>query len=322
MRLYTRIAGTGGYLPERVLTNQQIADSGVDTSDEWIRERTGIRQRCIAAQDETASSMGEHAAREALAAAGLEPEALDLIIVATSSPDRIFPSTACLLQQRLGVRQCAAFDVQAACSGFIYALSIADQYIRAGGAKRVLVVGSEINSRLVDWTDRGTCILFGDGAGAMVLEASKEPGLMSTHIHSDGQFQDLLYLPSPIGGKLNGSSVPHIQMAGNEVFKVAVNTLGQIVDETLAANGLDKSDIDWLVPHQANIRIISATAKKLKMSMERVVVTVETQGNTSSASIPLAFNEAVRDGRIEHGQRVLMEAFGGGFAWGSALVRY
>lgn len=322
MSRYARIAGTGGYLPERILTNQQIAESGVDTSDEWIVERTGIRQRCIAAPEETASSMGEHAARQALAAAGLEPDALDLIIVATCSPDRVFPSTACLLQQRLNIRQCAAFDVQAACSGFVYALSIADQFIRAGNAQRVLVVGSEITSRVVDWSDRATCILFGDGAGAMVLEASDQPGLMSTHIHSDGQFQDLLYLPSPVGGKLNGCNVPYIQMQGNEVFKVAVNTLGQIVDETLAANALDKTDIDWLVPHQANIRIIAATAKKLKMSMERVVVTVETQGNTSSASIPLAFNEAVRDGRIQRGQRVLMEAFGGGFAWGSALVCY
>lgn len=322
MSIYARIAGTGGYLPERVLTNRQIAESGVDTSDEWIMERTGIRQRCIAAQDETASSMAEQASSQALDAAGLEPEALDMIVVATSSPDRIFPSTACLLQQRLGVRQCAAFDVQAACSGFVFALSIVDQYIRTGGAKRVLVVGSEINSRVVDWTDRGTCILFGDGAGAMVLEASDQPGLMSTHIHSDGQFQNLLYLPNPIGGKVNACNVPYIQMEGNEVFKVAVNTLGQIVDETLAANNLDKSEIDWLVPHQANIRIINATARKLKMSMERVVVTIETQGNTSSASIPLAFNEAVRDGRIQRGQRVLMEAFGGGFTWGAALARY
>ncbi|TAN52766.1 MAG: ketoacyl-ACP synthase III [Methylococcaceae bacterium] len=321
MSLYARIAGTGGYLPEKVLTNQQIADSGVDTSDEWIMERTGIRQRCIAAEDETASSMGEQAAQQALAAANIAPEDLDLIIVATSAPDRIFPSTACLLQQRLGVRRCAAFDVQAACSGFVYALSIADQYIRAGGAQRVLVVGSEINSRLVDWTDRGTCILFGDGAGAMVLEASSAPGLLSTHIHSDGQFADLLYLPNPINGK-NGCELPHIQMQGNEVFKVAVNTLGQIVDETLAANNLDQADIDWLVPHQANIRIIAATARKLKMPMERVVLTIEKQGNTSSASIPLAFNEAVRDGRIQRGQTVLLEAFGSGFAWGSALVRY
>lgn len=322
MNRYARIIGTGGYLPERILTNQQIAESGVDTSDEWIMERTGIRQRRIAAQDETASSMAEHASRQALAAAGLEAEALDLIILATSSPDRIFPSTACLLQQRLGIRQCAAFDVQAACSGFVFALSIADQYIRTGGAKRVLVVGSEINSRALDWRDRGTCILFGDGAGTMVLEVSDQPGLLSTHIHSDGQYQDLLYLPNSMGNELSDGKSPYIQMEGNEVFKIAVNTLGQIVDETLAANNLDKSDIDWLVPHQANIRIISATARKLKMSMDRVVVTIEGQGNTSSASIPLAFNEAVRDGRIQRGQRVLLEAFGGGFAWGSALVCY
>lgn len=320
---FARIVGTGGYLPERVLTNDQIRDSGLDTSDEWIVERTGIRQRRIAGAGESVSSMAEQAARQALDAAGWDADALDLIILATSSPDRVFPSGACLMQQRLGVNSgCAAFDVQAACSGFVYALSVADKFIRAGGATRVLVVGSEMNSRVVDWSDRATCILFGDGAGAVVLEASEEPGILSTHIHSDGRFHDLLYLPNPAGSRLNGAESPFIHMAGNEVFKVAVNTLGQIVDETLAANRLDKSDIDWLVPHQANIRIINATAKKLKMPMERVVVTIERQGNTSSASIPLAFNEAVRDGRIQRGQTVLMEAFGGGFAWGSALIRY
>jgi len=322
LSFYSRIVGTGGYLPETVRTNDDIART-VDTTNEWIMERTGIYSRHIAAPGETASSMAEAAARQALEAAGLAADELDLIIVATSSPDRIFPSTACLLQQRLNIRNCAAFDVQAACSGSIFALSVADQYIRAGNAKRVLVVGSEINSRLVDWTDRTTCILFGDGAGAFVLEASEQPGLMSTHIGSDGQYQDLLYLPNPLPDldKREGDK-RCIKMQGNEVFKIAVNTLGKIVDETLAANQLDKTDIDWLVPHQANIRIITATAKKLKMPMERVVCTIENQGNTSSASIPLAFNEAVRDGRIQRGQIVLMEAFGGGFAWGSALVRY
>jgi len=320
---HSRIAGTGGYLPETILTNDDIART-VDTSDEWIVERTGIRQRRIATKVETASSMAEIASRQALKAAQLEPKDVDLIVLATSSPDRIFPSTACLLQHRLGIGdRCAAFDVQAACSGFVFALSVADQYIRAGAAKRVLVVGSEINSRVIDWTDRSTCILFGDGAGAVVLEASAQPGILSTHIHSDGQYKDLLYLPNPAFEGDDGEDCERIiQMNGNEVFKIAVNTLGSIVSETLAANNLQQSDIDWLVPHQANIRIIVATAKKLKMPMERVVVTIENQGNTSSASIPLALNEAVRDNRIQRGQTVLMEAFGGGFAWGSALIRY
>jgi len=316
---FSRITGTGGYLPENVRTNDDIARM-VDTSDEWIMERTGIRCRHIAGEDETASSMGEIAARQAIEAAGLQPEDVDLIILATSSPDRVFPSTACLLQQRLGIRQCAAFDIQAACSGFIFALSIADQYVRTGFAKRALVVGSEINSRLVDWSDRATCILFGDGAGAVVLEGSDEPGILSTHICSDGQYQDLLYLPN--WGLEGDEGERFIKMQGNEVFKIAVNTLGRIVDETLEANGLTKADVDWLVPHQANIRIIAATAKKLRMSMEQVVVTIEDQGNTSSASVPLALNEAVRDGRIQRGHNVLVEAFGGGFAWGSALIRF
>ncbi len=322
MSRYSRIAGTGGYLPEAVRTNEDIAKM-VDTTNEWILERTGIYSRHIAAAHETASSMAEVASLQAIQAAGVEVGDIDMIILATSSPDRVFPSSACLLQHRLGISHCAAFDVQAACSGFIFALSIADQYIRVGTAKRVLVVGSEINSRLVDWSDRTTCILFGDGAGAVVLESAKEPGVMSTHISSDGRYKDLLYLPNPPREKAgNCVAERYIKMQGNDVFKIAVNTLGKIVDETLAANQLEKSDIDWLVPHQANIRIITATAKKLKMSMERVVCTIETQGNTSSASVPLALNEAVRDGRIQRGQTVLMEAFGGGFAWGSALVRF
>jgi 3-oxoacyl-[acyl-carrier-protein] synthase III len=320
VRRFSRIIGTGGYLPERVLTNHEISET-VDTSDAWIFERTGIRERRIAASYETASGMAEIAARQALEAADLDPRHIDLIVLATSSPDRIFPSTACLLQQRLRISGCAAFDVQAACSGFIYGLSVADQYIRAGTAKHVLVVGSEINSRLVDWADRGTCILFGDGAGAVLLEATAEPGILSTHIHSDGQYQDLLYLPNPTA-HVNSESRAFVTMQGNDVFKVAVNTLGRIVDETLAANDLKQSDIDWLVPHQANIRIITATARKLRMPMSHVIVTIEKQGNTSSASVPLALNEAVRDGRIERGQTVLMEAFGGGFVWGSALLRY
>lgn len=322
MSRYARIAGTGGYLPATVRTNDDIARM-VDTSNEWIMERTGIYSRHIAGPHETASSMAEAAARLALEAAGMVPDDIDLVVVATSSPDRIFPSTACLLQHRLGIKKCGAFDVQAACSGFIFALSVADQYIRAGNAQRVLVVGSEINSRLVDWSDRTTCILFGDGAGAVVLEASDQPGVFSTHLGSDGQYHSLLYLPNPPRDfAKREEDKRYIKMQGNEVFKIAVNTLGMIVDETLAANNLEKSDIDWLVPHQANIRIITATAKKLKMPMERVVCTIETQGNTSSASVPLALNEAVRDGRIQRGQTILMEAFGGGFTWGSALVRY
>ena len=319
MTIYSRIAGTGGYLPAEVRTNGDISKL-VDTSDEWIFERTGIRERRIAGADETASSMAEIAARRALDAAGLQASKIDLIIVATSSPDTIFPSTACLLQNRLQAAKCAAFDIQAACSGFIYALSVADQFIKTGQVRKALVVGSEINSRLLDWTDRRTCILFGDGAGAVMLTASETPGILSTHIHSDGNYSDLLYIPNSNGGICGGNPVIH--MSGNEVFKVAVNTLGRIVDETLAANHMQKSDIDWLVPHQANIRIINATAKKLGMALDKVVLTIERQGNTSSASVPLALDEAVRDGRIKRGDTLLMEAFGGGFVWGSALVNY
>jgi len=318
---YSRIAGTGGYLPETILTNHQISET-LDTSDHWIVERTGIKQRHIASAGETASSMAEQAARKALAAAGLAAEALELIIVATTTPDKVFPSTACLLQTRLGVRHCPAFDLQAACSGFIYGLSVADQYIRSGMVKTALVVGSEVYSRIVDWSDRSTCILFGDGAGAVVLTADENPGIFSTHIHADGQYQDLLYLPNHHATAVETEESRYLKMEGNEVFKIAVNTLGGIVSEALEANALPLSAIDWLVPHQANIRIIAATAKKLKMPLERVVVTIDRQGNTSAASIPLALDEAVRDGRIQRGQILLMEAFGGGFSWGSALVRF
>ena len=319
---YSKVLGTGGYLPAEVRTNEQISET-VDTSDSWIFERTGIKSRRIAGPDETASSMAEIAARQALEAAGCEPDAVDLIIVATGSPEYVYPSTACLLQQRLGIKNAAAFDLQAACSGSIFAMSIADQYIKSGAAKKVLIVGSEICSRIVDWTDRSTCILFGDGAGALLLGASDELGILSTHIHSDGEFEDLLYCTNPQAATGEKRNEPgYINMRGNEVFKVAVNTLGRIVDETLEANNMDKSEIDWLVPHQANIRIIMATAKKLKMSMDQVVVTLEHQGNTSSASVLLAFNEAVRDGRIKRGQVVLLEAFGAGFTWGSAIIKY
>ena len=319
---YSRVIGTGAYLPEEVRTNEQISQT-VDTSHSWIYERTGIKSRRIAGSDESAASMAEIAARQAIDAAQILPESIDLIIVATGTPDRVYPSTGCLLQQRLGIKNCVAFDVQAACSGSIFALSIADQYIKSGAAKTVLVVGSEICSRIIDWTDRGTCILFGDGAGAILLSASDEAGILSTHIHSDGEYEDLLYCPNPqVATDANKHEAGYISMRGNEVFKVAVNTLGQIVDETLEANNMNKSEIDWLVPHQANIRIIAATAKKLKMSMSQVVVTLENQGNTSAASVLIAFNEAVRDNRIKRGQVVLLEAFGAGFTWGSALIKY
>ncbi len=322
MSRFAKIIGSGGYLPEQVRTNDEISQT-VDTSDSWIYERTGIKTRRIAADDETASSMAEIAAKQAISMAGIEAGEIDLIVVATGSPDRVYPSTACLLQQRLGIQNCVSFDVQAACSGSIFALSIADQYIKTGAVDKVLVIGSEICSRLVDWSDRGTCILFGDGAGALLLDSSDQPGILSTHIHSDGAYEDLLYCPNPqVATEQNKAEAGTIRMRGNEVFKMAVNTLGRIVDETLAANGLEKEQIDWLVPHQANTRIIAATARKLKMSMDQVILTLEGQGNTSSASVLLALNEGIRDGRIQEGQVILMEAFGAGFTWGSALIKY
>jgi len=320
---YARIAGTGSYLPQKILTNHDL-EKMVDTSDQWIVERTGIRERHIAADDETCCDMAEKAARRALDAAGLAATDLDLIIVATTTPDQIFPSTACLLQDRLGIHGCAAFDVQAVCTGFIYALGIADKFIRSGTTRHALIVGSETLSRIINWKDRGTCVLFGDGAGAVVLSRDDKPGILSSHLHADGQYKDLLAVPAGIskGYDKVKQGEAYVHMSGSEVFKVAVTTLGRIVDETLEANRMQKSDIDWLVPHQANVRIIAATAKKLGMPMERVVLTVERHGNTSAASIPLAFDEAVRDGRIRRGNVVLMEAFGGGFTWGSVLLRF
>lgn len=315
---YSSIAGTGSYLPERVMTNAEI-ETLVDTTDQWIRERTGIRKRHIAGPGQTCTDLAEMAARRALAAARMDPSEIDLIVVATTTPDQIFPSAACILQQRLDIHGCAAFDVQAVCTGFVYALSVADQFVRTGAATRALVVGAETMSRIVDWKDRNTCVLFGDGAGAVVLKASDQPGVLSTHLHADGAYKDLLQVS---GGLANGFDRAYMEMRGNEVFKMAVTTLGQIVDETLAANGMEQSDVDWLVPHQANIRIIKATARKLKLPMDRVVVTVGEHGNTSAASIPLAFDAAVRDGRIRRGETVLMEGFGGGFTWGSVLIRY
>lgn len=315
-----RIIGTGSYLPEYVLTNAEL-EKRVDTSDEWIVSRTGIRERHIAAEGETTSDLATAAGRAALEAAGITPNQLDLILVATTTPDFIFPSVACLVQQKLGITNaCPAFDIQAVCSGFVYALATANQFIRSGSCKTVLVIGAETLSRITDWSDRSNCILWGDGAGAVVLQASAEPGIIATHLHADGQHENLLKVPAgPSSGYAQKST---IQMEGNAVFKVAVNTLDAIVDETLNANGMQKSQINWLVPHQANIRIIQATAKKLGMSMDHVVVTVDKHGNTSAASIPLALDTAVRDGRIKRGEIVLMEAFGGGFTWGSVLVKF
>jgi len=315
-----KITGTGSYLPKKIVTNKDF-ESILDTSDEWIYARTGIRQRHVIAENESTSSMAEIAANKALQAAGVDASEIDLIIVGTSSPDRVFPSAACILQNKLGAKGGAAFDVQAACSGFIYALGIANQFIKAGGAKKALVIGAEANSRILNYSDRSTCVIFGDGAGAVVLEASEEQGVLSTHMHSDGQYQDLLYINNPIKDQKQDGDQAYMTMHGNDVYKVAVKTLSRIVDETLEANNMVKSDIDWLIPHQANIRIISSVAKKLSMPMEKVVLTIESQGNTSAASVPLALDQAVRDGRIKKGEIVLMEAFGGGFVWGSALVK-
>ncbi|MHB1053718.1 MAG: beta-ketoacyl-ACP synthase III [Thiobacillus sp.] len=318
--IYSRILGTGGYLPARILTNADL-EKMIDTNDQWIVDRTGIRERHIAADGEFTSDLASHAARAALEVAGLTIDDIDLLLVATTTPDLVFPSTACIVQSKLGMTNGKpAFDLQAVCSGFVYALSVADQFIKTGAAKHVLVIGAETLSRITDWTDRGNCILWGDGAGALVLGASSEPGIIATHIHADGRHKDLLRTTN--GASTGLDTPPLMQMEGNAVFKMAVNTLDRIVDETLEANGLQKSDIDWLVPHQANIRIISATAKKLGMSMDHVVTTVAGHGNTSAASVPLAFDVAVRDGRIKRGQTVLMEAFGGGFTWGSALLKY
>ena len=321
--IYPSITGTGSSLPARVVTNSDLAQR-VDTSDAWIRERTGIRQRHIVDEAESTCDLAERASRAALDAAGVAPSTLDLIVVGTTTPDRIYPSTACRLQARLGAGGCTAFDVQAVCTGFVYALGIAEKFFRAGAIRRALVVGADTHSRLLDWSDRGTCVLFGDGAGAVVLEAAERPGVMSTHLHADGRYEPLLYVDggTPRGDGRIADGGAYTKMQGNEVFKVAVRTLSRIVDETLAANHLDRSDVDWLIPHQANIRIIEATARKLDLSMDRVIVTVGDHGNTSAASVPLALDAAVRDGRIERGQVLLLEAFGGGFTWGSALVRY
>jgi len=317
---YSRVVGTGSYLPAKVLTNQELAGR-VDTSDEWVVTRTGIRQRHIAADGQNSSDLALAASRRAIESAGIAAADIGVIIVATTTPDMVFPSTACILQAKLGVKGCPAFDVQAVCSGFVYGLSIADQFIRSGQYRSALVVGAEVYSRILDWNDRATCVLFGDGAGAVVLTADSAPGILSSHLHADGSHAELLSVPGTVsGGKVSGR--PLLRMEGNAVFRFAVRVLGDVAEEALAANRLDKSHIDWLIPHQANIRIIQATARKLGLSMEKLVTTVERHANTSAASIPLALDEAVRDGRIRAGQHVLLAGVGGGFTWGSVLIRW
>jgi 3-oxoacyl-[acyl-carrier-protein] synthase-3 len=316
--IYSRIVGTGSYLPPRVVTNAEFA-ARLDTSDEWIRERTGIAQRHIADESQSSSDLALEASRAALAAAGIRAEELDMIVVATSTPDFVFPSTACLLQAKLGVRNSAAFDLQAVCSGFVYALATADNFIRTGTHKRALVVGAEVFSRILDWNDRGTCVLFGDGAGAVVLAADSTPGLHASVLHADGSHADILCVPGNVsGGRIIGS--PFLHMQGSQVFKFAVKVLDEVARETVAAAGMRLEDIDWLIPHQANVRILEATAKKLGLPRERLVVTVDHHGNTSAASVPLALDECVRSGKIRAGHRVLMQGVGGGFTWGATLA--
>ena len=320
---HSRIAGTGSYLPEKVLTNQDL-EKMMDTTDEWIRDRTGIKRRHIAADGETTSDLALAATHNALEMAGIGAEDIDLIVVGTTTPDKVFPGTACIIQRRLGVGGCPAFDIQAACSGFVYGLDLGDRFIRTGAAENVLVIGAETLSRLTNWDDRTTAVLFGDGAGAVVLQKSDEPGIIATHIHADGQYEDLLQVKQGISQGYDAvrAEEAFIQMNGNAVFKRAVATLDSIARETLDKHNVDKHDLDWFVPHQANLRIISAAAKKLDMPMERVIVTVDEHANTSAASIPLALDAAVRDGRIKRGELLLFEAFGAGFTWGSALLRF
>jgi 3-oxoacyl-[acyl-carrier-protein] synthase-3 len=316
--IYSRIVGTGSYLPPRVVKNEEFARR-LDTSDEWIRERTGIRQRHIADASQAASDLALEASRRALEAAGTKASDIDLIILATSTPDYIFPSTACLLQAKLGVKNFAAFDVQAVCSGFVYALATADSFLRSGSNRRALVVGSEVFSRIMDWNDRGTCVLFGDGAGAVVLAADERPGIHASVLRADGSHSGILSVPGNVsGGRIVGS--PYLQMQGNQVFKFAVKVLDDVARETLAAAKMQVQDIDWLIPHQANVRILEATARKLGLPLEKLVVTVGHHGNTSAASVPLALDEYVRAGRIREGQRVMMQGVGGGFTWGAALA--
>lgn len=320
--VFSRIIGTGSYLPKKVRTNADL-EKLVDTNDAWIRSRTGIRERRIAADDEFTCDLAEQAALRAIEAAGISNNEIDLIIVATTTADQVFPSTACLLQERLGIEGPPAFDIQAVCAGFLFAIDVADKFIKTNSAKCALVVGAETFSRIIDWTDRRTCVLFGDGAGAVVLKADNQPGILSTHLHCDGKYKDLLCVPVGVSRNFNAikAGVAFTTMEGGEVFRWAVTAMSDIIDETLDANGMSRDDIDWLVPHQANIRIINAVGKRAKIPPEKVVVTVDRHGNTSAASVPLALDEAVRDGRIKSGQHVLIEGFGGGFTWGSAMIR-
>ena len=316
--IFSKIIGVGSYLPTKVLTNKDL-EKNLDTTDEWITLRTGIKERHIVGPDELTSDLAFEAARNAINNAGINSNEIDLIIVATTTPDKIFPSTACNVQTKLGIKNCPAFDIQAVCSGFIYALSVADNFIKTNSAKNVLIIGADSMSKITDYSDRSNAILWGDGGGAVVLSAANEQGILSTHIHADGQHEELLHVPKK---NINNKIQQTIEMEGSQVFKIAVNTLDKIVDEALMANQLQKEDIDWLVPHQANIRILEATAKKLEMSMDKVIVTIDRHGNTSAASIPLALDDGIQSGKIKSGQLLLMEAFGGGFTWGSALIRY
>jgi 3-oxoacyl-[acyl-carrier-protein] synthase-3 len=319
--MYARVSGTGSYLPGNPVSNDDLAARGIDTNDEWIVTRTGIRSRHLAAAGTTSSELGLIAAQRALEMAGVAAAELDLIIVATSTPDFIFPSTACLIQGRLGNKGAAAFDVQAVCSGFTYALGIAEKFIRSGSHKKALVIGAEVFSRILDWNDRGTCVLFGDGAGAVVLEAAEQPGILATAMHADGSQSGILNVPGQVcGGQVTGD--PFLRMDGQAVFKFAVRVLADIAEEVCQAGGMNTADVDWLIPHQANIRIIEATGKKLGVDRSKVIVTVDRHGNTSAASVPLALDEAVRDGRIQRGHKVLLEGVGGGFTWGAALLEF
>ena len=316
--IYSKIAGTGSYLPEKILSNHDL-EKMFETTDEWITTRTGIKERHIVSANQYTSDLAVEASKLAINVAGIDANKIDLIIVATTTPDKIFPSTACIVQTKLGLSLCPAFDIQAVCSGFVYALSVADNFIKTGAAKCVLVIGADTMSRITDYSDRSNAILWGDCGGAIILESSNQPGILSTHIHADGAYEKLLHVPSGVSHQKGKAT---IEMQGNQVFKIAVNTLDSIVDEALEMNQLEKSDIDWLVPHQANIRILEATAKKLNMSMDRVIVTIDRHGNTSAASIPLALDTAIREHKIKRGETLLMEAFGGGFTWGSALIKY
>ena len=321
--IYSRIEGSGHHLPEKILTNHDL-EKLVNTSDEWIKTRTGVERRHIASQEQATSDLGIEAAKKAIIDANISKEDIDLIVLGTTTPDYVFPNTATLIQEGLGIHGCPAFSLEAACSGFVYALSTADKFIRSGSSKCALVIGAEVMTKLIDWEDRSTCVLFGDGAGALILKASEEQGIIDCKLGADGKYKDLLWYPAGVSKNFDklGGNQTNLEMSGNDVFKVAVKTLGNVAVDTLNKNNIDKDELDWLVPHQANLRIIQATAKRLELPMDKVILTVQDHGNTSSASIPMAFDVGVKDGRIQRGQLILMEAFGGGFTWGSVLMRY